>query len=209
MKNIFFTVVAMVLAYSAFAAPFNDGKQYMTLTKPITTIPPVLEFFSFYCPHCYEFEKAWYNQDILNGDFGLHGQVVKYHIINFGGDMGQTLSHVWAMARMMGVEKKVMFPIFEGLLINKTIVDSASLKKVFIKSTGIKSEDYDSAWHNPIVLSLLEKQKKISEDINLPGVPVMLINGKYIVTGDGLDRSSINTYIHQYANTVRYLLSKR
>ncbi|VFP82999.1 DsbA family protein [Candidatus Erwinia haradaeae] len=209
MKNIFLAMVSFMLACNVSAAPFVNGKQFITLNKPVTATPQVLEFFSFFCPHCYEFEKAWCSHQTVRKDFFLHSKIVKYHIINFGGEMGKILTHAWAMAIIMGVEEKVIFPIFEGLLSKHTITDSLSLKKAFVNATGIKSEEYDTGWNTPIVLALLEKQKKISKEVNLPGVPTMLINGKYIVNSDRLDTSSIHAYIHQYANIVRYLLGQK
>ncbi len=65
MKKIWLALAGMVLAFSASAAQISDGKQYITLDKPVAGEPQVLEFFSFYCPHCYQFEevlskKNWY-----------------------------------------------------------------------------------------------------------------------------------------------------
>ena len=58
MKKIWLALAGMILAFSASAAQFTDGKQYITLEKPVAGEPQVLEFFSFYCPHCYQFEQV-------------------------------------------------------------------------------------------------------------------------------------------------------
>ena len=55
MKKVWLALAGMILAFSASAAQITDGKQYITLDKPIAGEPQVLEFFSFYCPHCYQF----------------------------------------------------------------------------------------------------------------------------------------------------------
>lgn len=47
MKKIWLALVGMVMAFSASAAQFSDGTQYVTLDKPVTGEPQVLEFFSF------------------------------------------------------------------------------------------------------------------------------------------------------------------
>ena len=49
MKKIWLALAGMILAFSASAAQFTDGKQYITLDKPVAGEPQVLEFFSFYC----------------------------------------------------------------------------------------------------------------------------------------------------------------
>ncbi|WP_343144310.1 DsbA family protein, partial [Pseudomonas aeruginosa] len=53
----------LVLAFSASAAQYEDGKQYTTLEKPVAGAPQVLEFFSFFCPHCYQFEEVLHISD--------------------------------------------------------------------------------------------------------------------------------------------------
>ena len=63
MKKIWLALAGMILAFSATAAQFTDGKQYITLDKPVAGEPQVLEFFSFYCPHCYQFEEVLHVSD--------------------------------------------------------------------------------------------------------------------------------------------------
>ena len=43
MKQIWLALAGMVLAFSASAAQFQDGKQYITLEKPVAPIRPVLD----------------------------------------------------------------------------------------------------------------------------------------------------------------------
>lgn len=47
MKKIWLALAGLVLAFSASAAQYEDGKQYTTLEKPVAGAPQVLEFFSF------------------------------------------------------------------------------------------------------------------------------------------------------------------
>ena len=48
MKKIWLALAGMILAFSASAAQFTDGKQFINLDKPVAGEPQVLEFFSFY-----------------------------------------------------------------------------------------------------------------------------------------------------------------
>lgn len=69
MKKIWLALAGMVLAFSASAAQFEDGKQYTTLEKPVAGEPQVLEFFSFYCPHCYQFEEVLHVSENVKKNF--------------------------------------------------------------------------------------------------------------------------------------------
>lgn len=209
MKKIWFALVGMMLAMSASAAQFTDGQQYVTIQKPVTGEPQVMEFFSFFCPHCYEFEHVWHVSDAVKKNLPANTKVTKYHVEFLGGDMGKTLTQAWAVAMALGVEDKVTAPIFEGIQKTQTITDPASLKATFVKAAGIKPEDYDAAWNSFVVKSLVAQQEKAAADVDLRGVPAMFVNGKYMVNNGGLDTSSMDNYVQQYANVVKFLLTQK
>jgi len=209
MKKIWLALVGMVLAFSASAAQFSDGQQYVTLDKPASGEPQVLEFFSFFCPHCYEFERVWHVSDAVKKGLPANTKVTKYHVEFLGGEMGKTVTQAWAVAMALGVEDKVTAPIFDGIQKTQTITDPASLKDAFVKASGIKPEEYDAAWNSFVVKSLVAQQEKAAVDMDLRGVPAMFVNGKYMVNNAGLDTSSMENYVQQYANVVKYLLGQK
>ena len=55
MKKLWLALIGFAMSFSVFANPVS-GKQYTELSTPVTNQPDVVEFFSFYCPHCYQFE---------------------------------------------------------------------------------------------------------------------------------------------------------
>ncbi|QEW34199.1 thiol:disulfide interchange protein DsbA [Erwinia billingiae] len=209
MKKIWFALVGLVLAFSASAAQFTDGQQYVTMQKPVAGEPQVLEFFSFFCPHCYEFENVWHVSDAVKKALPADTKVTKYHVEFLGGEMGKTVTQAWAVAMALGVEDKVTTPLFDGIQKTQTITDAASLKDVFVKAAGITPEAYDGAWNSFVVKSLVAQQEKAAADVQLQGVPAMFVNGKYMVNNGGLDTSSMDNYVQQYANVVKFLLTQK
>lgn len=209
MKKIFFALMGLVLAFSASAAQFTEGKQYVSLPKPVAGEPQVMEFFSFFCPHCYQFEQIYHVGDAVKKNLPADTKMVKYHVDFLGGDLGPVVTHAWAVAMALGVEDKVTSPIFEGIQKSQTITDAASLKDVFIKAAGISSEQYDAAWNSFAVKALVAQQQKAASDVDLRGVPAMFINGKYMVNNGGLDTSSMANFVADYANVVKFLVEKK
>ena len=191
MKKIWLALAGLVLAFSASAAQYEDGKQYTTLEKPVAGAPQVLEFFSFFCPHCYQFEEVLHISD------------------NFmGGDLGKDLTQAWAVAMALGVEDKVTVPLFEGVQKTQTIRSASDIRDVFINA-GIKGEEYDAAWNSFVVKSLVAQQEKAAADVQLRGVPAMFVNGKYQLNPQGMDTSNMDVFVQQYADTVKYLSEKK
>ncbi|WP_174848415.1 thiol:disulfide interchange protein DsbA [Yersinia artesiana] len=207
MKNVWLALVGMVMAFSASAAQFTDGTQYQTLNKPVTGEPQVLEFFSFYCPHCYQFEEVYHVPQAVKKSLPEGTKMTRYHV-EFLGPLGKQLSQAWAVAMALGVEDKITPLMFEGVQKTQTVQTPDDIRNVFIKA-GVSGEDYDAALNSFVVKSLVVQQQKAAEDLELRGVPAMFVNGKYMIKNDGMDTSSMDTYVKQYADVVKFLLTQK
>ncbi|WP_145598826.1 thiol:disulfide interchange protein DsbA [Yersinia alsatica] len=207
MKNVWLALVGMVMAFSASAAQFTDGTQYQTLNKPVTGEPQVLEFFSFYCPHCYQFEEVYHVPQTVKKALPEGVKMTRYHV-EFLGPLGKELTQAWAVAMALGVEDKVTPLMFEGVQKTQTVQTPDDIRNVFIKA-GVSGEDYDAALNSFVVKSLVVQQQKAAEDLQLRGVPAMFVNGKYMIKNDGMDTSSMDNYVKQYADVVKFLLTQK
>ncbi|MEL5414811.1 MULTISPECIES: thiol:disulfide interchange protein DsbA [Serratia] len=207
MKKIWLALVGMVMAFSASAAQFSDGAQYVTLDKPVTGEPQVLEFFSFYCPHCYQFEQVYHVSENVKKALPAGTKMTKYHV-EFLGPLGKQLTQAWAVAMALGVEDKVSPLMFEAVQKTQTVQTPDDIRNVFVKA-GVTAADYDAAWNSFVVKSLVVQQEKAAEDLQLRGVPAVFVNGKYMVKNDGLDTSSIDAYVKQFADVVKFLSQQK
>ena len=84
MKKIWLALAGLVLAFSASAAQYEDGKQYTTLENQLLARRKLLEFFSFFCPHCYQFEEVLHISDNVKKKLPEGVKMTKYHV-NFMG----------------------------------------------------------------------------------------------------------------------------
>lgn len=207
MKKIWLALVGMVMAFSASAAQFSDGTQYITLDKPVTGEPQVLEFFSFYCPHCYQFEEIYQISDAVKKALPEGTKMTKYHV-EFLGPLGKQLTQAWAVAMALGVEDKITKPMFEAIQKTQTVQTPDDIRNVFIKA-GVSAEEYDSALNSFVVKSLVAQQEKAAQDLQLRGVPAVFVNGKYQIKNDGLDTSSMDAYVKQFADVAKFLSEKK
>ncbi|WP_431224437.1 thiol:disulfide interchange protein DsbA [Serratia sp. L9] len=207
MKKIWLALAGMVMAFSVSAAQYSDGTQYVTLDKPVTGEPQVLEFFSFYCPHCYQFEEVYHISDAVKKALPEGTKMTKYHV-EFLGPLGKQLTQAWAVAMALGVEDKITQPMFEAIQKTQTVQTPDDIRNVFIKA-GVPAEDYDSALNSFVVKSLVVQQEKAAEDLQLRGVPAVFVNGKYMVRNEGLDTSSMDGYVKQFADVVKFLSEKK
>lgn len=133
MKKIFLALVGMVMAFSVSAAQFSDGAQYVTLDKTVANEPQVLEFFSFYCPHCYQFEQVWHVSDNIRKNLPKDVKYAKYHV-EFLGPLGKQLTQAWAVAIALGVEDKVSPLMFDAVQKQQSVQNADDIRKVFIQA---------------------------------------------------------------------------
>ncbi|WP_300000887.1 thiol:disulfide interchange protein DsbA [uncultured Cedecea sp.] len=207
MKKIWLALAGIVLAFSASAADITNGKQYITIDKPVAGAPEVLEFFSFYCPHCYQFEDVLHVSDNVKKKLPEGTKLVKYHV-EFLGPLGKQVTQAWAVAMALGVEDKVTVPMFEAIQKTQTVQNEADIRKVFIDA-GVPAEEYDAALNSFVVKSLVAQQEKAAADFQLRGVPAMYVDGKYMLNSQGMNTSDLDVFVQEYANTVKHLVEKK
>ncbi len=207
MKKIWLALAGMVLAFSVSAAQFTDGKEFVTLEKPVVGEPQVLEFFSFYCPHCYQFEEVLHVSDTVKKKLPEGTKMTKYHV-EFLGPLGKDLTQAWAVALALGVEDKITAPMFEAVQKTQTVQNVADIRNVFINA-GVKAEEYDAAWNSFVVKSLVAQQEKAASDLQLQGVPAIFVNGKYQLNPQGMDTSNMDVFVQQYADVAKFLVEKK
>lgn len=207
MKKIWLALAGMVLAFSVSAAQFTDGKEFVTLEKPVAGEPQVLEFFSFYCPHCYQFEEVLHVSDTVKKKLPEGTKMTKYHV-EFLGPLGKDLTQAWAVALALGVEDKITAPMFEAVQKTQIVQNVADIRNVFINA-GVKAEEYDAAWNSFVVKSLVAQQEKAAADLQLQGVPAIFVNGKYQLNPQGMDTSNMDVFVQQYADVAKFLVEKK
>lgn len=207
MKKIWLALASMVLAFSVSAASLTEGKQYNSLSKPVENAPDVVEFFSFYCPHCYQFSEVYKVNSTVEKNVPENTKVVRYHV-DFLGKYGKDLTRAWAVAMALGVEDQVSPALFKAVQENQSINSVEDIRTTFINA-GVKAEDYDSAINSFVVNSLVSQQENALADYQINGVPAMIINGKYKIRNDKIDAKSPEEYAKAYSDIVNELLAKK
>ncbi|URJ25085.1 thiol:disulfide interchange protein DsbA [Candidatus Blochmannia ocreatus (nom. nud.)] len=200
-------IIFLIFSCKSISSSIIEGRQYIRLNKPVHNAPKILEFFSFYCTHCYQFEQIYHISNHIQQTLPKNIYFYKYHV-NFLGNLGKQLTHAWAVAIALGIETKISPILFEAIQKQQSIRTTEDIRSIFIKS-GIKSEEFDTAWNSILVKSLILDQEQAAIDFCLKGVPSIFINGQYMVKNDKLDISSVNAYIQQFCELLNLLIEKK
>lgn len=203
-----FIALSALFAFNtaAVAADPVAGKEYVEVRKAPSAQKEVVEFFSFYCPHCYDFELNYKIPSQIKAKLPADTKLVQYHV-NFLGRQSESLTRAWALAMALGAEDKVKTALFEGAQ-KDAFKSMDDIRAVFL-ANGITAEQFDGGINSFAVNGLVNKQVQLADDFNIRGVPAFFVNGQYEMNLEGFaDSSSTNDFIQRYIDAVVFLTKK-
>jgi len=164
----------------AMLARAEEGYEVLKPTQPVQHPEKVevIEFFWYGCPHCYHLEPAverWLKTKPANVEFIRQPAV-------FSEVWGQH-AKAFFTAEALGVSEKVHADFFDAVQNKKQkLVTEEELLK-FFTDHGVKAEDFHNAYNSFGVYTKLRQAEGMGERYGITGVPSLIINGKYRVTG--------------------------
>ncbi|WP_339058255.1 DsbA family protein [Candidatus Regiella endosymbiont of Tuberolachnus salignus] len=212
MKKMGLFLMGLSMAFMVSATSFKEGKQYESLKEPVfgDQQQEVVEFFSFYCGHCYVFDKEFQVSQKIKEVVPKGAKIEQYHV-EFLGRWGKALSEAWVIAKELEVADKIKPLLFEAVQTEKKLETKdakaveAIIGEIFAK-VGVEKEKYETVKKGiQVELSLL-KQKEMAEKLKVNGVPAVYVDGKYRIKSEGIDTTSKAAYAKEYAEVVGFLL---
>ncbi|ENY71281.1 thiol:disulfide interchange protein DsbA/DsbL [Aeromonas diversa] len=198
MKKILFFIAAMLMMPTVHAAPeFKEGVNYDVIKQTGSAQPEVLEFFSYYCPHCYKFEPI---ANELKKSLPEGVAFKKNPVAFLGREMGPETQRAYAVSSLLEVEGKLTPAIFNKIHNEKKYPQSRDdLKQIFVDN-GVKGEEFDGAVDSFAVSGMVSQYDRNTEEYQIRGVPAFLVNGKYLVKIESI------TSQDQFNRLVSYLV---
>ncbi|SJL84828.1 thiol:disulfide interchange protein DsbA/DsbL [Vibrio palustris] len=199
MKKLIALAATLLLSLSAHAAQFKQGENYKVLDQTHSSQPSVVEFFSFYCPHCNAFEPIISKLDSHLPD-GV--KLNKNHVSFMGGNMGFNMSKAFNTMVVLGVQEKMIPVMFAQIHQRRQPPKNVEALKQLFVDHGVNGKKFDDAFNSFAVDSMARRSDKDFDDKGLTGVPSVVVNNKYLV-----EIGSIKSE-QQFYDLVNYLLKK-
>jgi protein dithiol oxidoreductase (disulfide-forming) len=170
------------LGLFCFAALANAEGGYETLTPAQPVQNPdkieVIEFFWYGCPHCYHLEPAmaaWLKTKPANVEFIRQPAVFS--------ELWGKHAKAFFTAEALGVLDKVHADLFDAIQNKKQKLTSEDDLAKFFAEHGVKDEDFRNAYKSFLVDAKLRQAETMGARYGITGVPALVVNGKYRVTG--------------------------
>ncbi len=179
MKKALLVALALLVAPMAtLAANFQEGVNYTVINQgPVTTKPEVAEFFSFYCPHCYNFARDQLPE--IKSKLPAGVAFKQNHVDFIGREMGLEMSRAFAVMHQLKVEATIEPALFAAIHDRKqNFVSRNDIRQLFI-AYGVDGKDFDAAANSFMVNAQMAQMKRATENAQISGVPALVVNGKY------------------------------
>ena len=178
MKKLFTMLAVLLLSSTLHATSFNEGEHYEVIGNSPSATPQVMEFFSYFCPHCYNFEPiAKQLKTQLPADVPFKRSPVAF----MGGAMGPELQKALALAEMLNVDDKITPALFAMIHQKRTPPRNRDEVKSLFAGAGVSAEDFDSRINSMPVLSAVAEFDSQREKLDIRSVPAFVVNNRYLV----------------------------
>ena len=201
MKKIIMLMVGLLMGSLVQAAPvFKEGVNYEVVKQSPSAKPEVLEFFSYFCPHCYQFEPIM--TDVKKSL--PQGVEFKRNPVAFlGREMGPELQRAYAVAVLLGVEEKFSAETFKRAQVERNPPKDRAEVKALFESIGVAAAEFDGAIDSFAVTGLVSQYDHNTEGFNIRGVPSTLVNGKYLIKTESLKSAD------EFKSLIQFLLAQK
>jgi len=171
MKKVLFFLAAMLMIPMVHAAPeFKEGVNYDVVKQTGSAQPEVLEFFSYYCPHCAKFEPI---AEDLKKNLPEGVPMKKNPVAFLGREMGPEMQRAYAVASLLNVEGKLTPAIFDKIHTQRQYPQSRTdVKQIFVDN-GVPAEEFDGAVDSFAVSGMVSQFDRNTESYNIRGVPAL------------------------------------
>ncbi len=181
--------LALTLLASALPAQAADlvaGREYAQIEPALPTENAakieVVEFFSYGCPHCSEFEPT-----VSKWSAKLPVEVSFKRVpISFGRAPWANLAKLYYALETMGELNKHDSAVFEALHAKGLkLYDDKSIFE-WVAARGIDSKKFADAYNSFGVVSKVKRGDQMAQAYKIQGVPALGIDGKYLVLSEGI-----------------------
>lgn len=195
------TVAVGLTSINSMAANFVAGKDYKVLDNPEKIEGNkiiVREFFWYGCPHCYTLEahmQKWVKTKPAD--------VVFLQTPAAMNPVWEQNARGFYAAQLMGYQEKTHEAMFLAIQKDREkLFDQASLGKWYA-AKGLDINKFNSLYNSFAVNTKISRSQNAAKRYQLTGVPAVVVDGKYVVSGENEVVTQVVDFLVQKARSER------
>jgi thiol:disulfide interchange protein DsbA len=158
---------------------FVEGEHYTLLENPRrvrTDKIEVMEFFSYGCIHCYNFDPELSNWVESKGD-----EVNFIRTPAVSSDLWRLLGRNYYTMEKLGIVDKYHMPFFREVHDVKRNFSSLKRLSDYYDGKGTTGEEYERVFNSPEVARKIDVADQMARRLLVVSVPTIIVHGKYMV----------------------------
>lgn len=170
-----------LLAAGVVQAALVEGKDYKPTARARAVEVPgkleVIQFFWYGCGHCFKIEpyvESW--SKTLPADVNFR----RVHVMWPGRTDIEGHARIFATLQAMGIDGKYQMAVFNAVQRDRLELRKEGPLNDWLKKQGIDQAKYKAAGFSSGMT--LKKLEQISTDYAVDGVPMFVVNGKYVTS---------------------------
>jgi len=177
--------VLMLLSHAVIAKDnvgYSEGFDYQVITPAQATDDPdrieVVEVFWYGCPHCYHFEPTlgpWVG--------GAPKDVNFYRLPAIFDKSWEPHARAYFTADILNVLDKSHNALFHAMHAENKTLNTVDKLANFYSAYGIDKTLFKKTYASFVVNTRVARSKEMVGRYGINGVPAIVVNGKYLVTG--------------------------
>lgn len=198
MKYLLCAFVLFFASLSCANDTFTQDEHYQLLATPPSPNAQVVEYFSYYCPFCYNFEPivAELKKALPEGT-----PLNKVPVSFLGGNMATTIQRAHATAALLKVEDAFAAALFNQIHQQRKAPQSRNDITKLFASIGVEQVQLDAQFDSMVVNSMITQYDADISAAGIRSVPSFVVNNKYLVNISAVSSQE------QFNALVNYLLS--
>ncbi len=164
------------------AVGYDEGFDYKMISPAQPTDDPdrieVVEIFWYGCPHCYHFEPTlgpWVDNTPKDVNF--------YRLPAIFNTSWEVHARAYFTADILNVLDKTHSALFHTMHAEKRTLDTVDKLADFYSKYGVDKDLFKKTYSSFVVNTRVARSKEMAQRYGVTGVPAIVVEGKYLVTG--------------------------
>jgi thiol:disulfide interchange protein DsbA len=172
-------VLFAVAAAPAFAAELKEGRDYSSINPPAPTDAKgkieVTEFFSYMCPHCFQFEPvlAKWVKGAMPKDVVLRRVPVVFR------DSWAPTAKIYFTLEALGEVERLHMAAFEAMHVDRIDLNNEKTLEGWVAKKGLDPNKFMDTYRSFTVQSKIARAKQLTEAHGIQGVPAVAVDGRF------------------------------
>ncbi|MFT3848447.1 MAG: thiol:disulfide interchange protein DsbA/DsbL [Propionivibrio sp.] len=181
-----FALVSLLALALPARAQLVAGPDFVEINPPLAVDNParieVVEFFSYACPHCNDLNptvKKWAAKLPSDVEF-------KRVAVSFNSPFYQLMARLYYTLDALGELERLDAAVFDAIHVKGLkLIDEKSIQEWAV-GQGIDAKKFSDAFKSFSVDSNIKRADTLSRAAKIPGVPTLVVNGRYRVVGQNV-----------------------